>query len=136
MVRAATAAHDLFLRRRLVMEARVLKLSDEQSAAVATSYDLAMLCTATQTILTQKLPDQKSRIKALFEACRSLNVTRVRVPHGTWIDDGTTLAARHISRNALSTKHYFAHTDEPRKLTEKARCPMTDLRHDAAPGCS
>ena len=106
---------------------RALNLSDEQSDAVTTPYDFAILCAVTRTILTQKSLGQKAQIKALFDECRGLNDDRVRVAHGTWIDDGTTLAARHVSRNSLSAEHYFADTDELRRLTEKARRLMADL---------
>ena len=44
-----------------------------------------------------------------------------------WADDGTTLVARHVSRNSLSAGHYFADTDELRRLTEKARRLMAGL---------
>jgi hypothetical protein len=105
--------------------ARALDLPEDLFDIIIGPYDFAMLCTVTERTLTRDAakPDQ-ARIKKYFNDCRKLNQeARVIVAHGSWTFEG----ARHVSRNSLTAKHYFAKASELDKQAKETKRLMSIL---------
>ncbi len=83
--------------------------------AVISSYDFATLCRVTKTILCKLSSTREHNSKELidiFNKCSSANDIRVRVVHGTWFVDGSSISARHVSCQTLEPKDYFGGSEE------------------------
>jgi hypothetical protein len=105
--------------------ARALDLPEDLFDIIIGPYDFAMLCTVTERTLMRDAskPDQ-TRIKKYFNHCRKLNQeARVIVAHGSWTFEG----ARHVSRNTLTAKHYFAKASELDKQAKETKRLMAVL---------
>jgi TPR repeat protein len=64
------------------------------------------------------------KIKRYFNDCKKLNQeARVIVAHGSWSFEG----ARHVSRNTLTAKHYFAKASELDKQAKETKRLMAVL---------
>jgi hypothetical protein len=99
--------------------AGALDLPEDLFDIIIGPYDFAMLCTVTEHTLIREAskPDQ-GRIKKYFSDCRKLNQeARVVVAHGSWTFEG----ARHVSRNTLRAKHYFAKAADLNKQAKETK---------------
>jgi hypothetical protein len=109
--------------------ASALDLPQDLFDIIIGPYDFAMLCTVTERTLMRDAskPDQ-ARIMKYFNDCRKLNQeARVIVAHGSWTFEG----ARHVSRNTLTAKHYFAKAADLDKQAKETKRLMAILYVDA-----
>lgn len=109
--------------------ASALDLPQDLFDIIIGPYDFAMLCTVTERTLMRDAskPDQP-RIKKYFNDCRKLNQeARVIVAHASWTFEG----ARHVSRNTLTAKHYFAKAADLDKQAKETKRLMAILYVDA-----
>jgi TPR repeat protein len=100
--------------------ADALELPEDLFNIITGPYDFAMLCTVTEKAVTRTAAaGDHAKIKKYFNACRKVNQeARVIVAHGSWTFEG----ARHVSRNTLTAKHYFAKAaDLDKQATETKR---------------
>ena len=102
--------------------AGAISLRDEHFAAIMT-YDFAMLCTVAETVLTPIY--QTAKFKALIGKCRSLNIDRVRVVHGTW---EIGMGVVHVSRQKLEYAVHFNDTDALARQADLANDLREELR--------
>jgi hypothetical protein len=109
---------------RFLLAAR-LQLKEESFNIVTSPYDFAALCNVTCKLSCLKYPEKKKEFEKLFNACLSLNRTRVIVAHGLWTDDMDGLSSLHVSRQTLEpTTHSFkneeleSYADEAQRLMQ------------------
>jgi hypothetical protein len=105
--------------------ANALDLAEGLFDVIIGPYDFAMLCTVTERALMRGASRKdQARIKKYFGGCRKLNQeARVIVAHGSWTFEG----ARHVSRNTLTAKHYFAKATDLDKKAKEAKRLMAIL---------
>jgi hypothetical protein len=86
---------------------------------VPSLYDFTSLCKVRQLVMMHQEPERAKDIEAIFNAYMKVNSERVRVAHGLWSFGFETLAAVHVSRNALKIETYSAEPGQLRDLTRR-----------------
>jgi hypothetical protein len=99
-----------------------LKISDEHVTIMTSPYDFATLCRVTVAAYRghQGLADEtKKQLEAMLKEALALNDHRVRIAHGYWVVGPAGSLARHVSRQSLTAKEYFARRGELKELGDQ-----------------
>jgi hypothetical protein len=101
--------------------ANLLALNDNSFEIVTSPYNFAALCNVTCKMSCLKSPQRKDEFEKIYNACQTLNNTRVIVAHGMWVDDMDGLFARHVSRKSLEAKFHSFKNGELERFAEEAQ---------------